>query len=419
MNKSAIVIGKMVRAVSRLRGGGSALPGLVVEKIDPHFMSKTLQKLPLGVAVISGTNGKTTTTKIVTDLLEKQGLKVFTNKTGSNFTRGVVSAMLGDIKKFRFDFDIAVLELDEAHATKFVRQLKPSYTLLLNILRDQLDRFGEIDQTAKLLREVAQNTTKAVVLNREDPLVATIAFSLPRKIKIVSYGFARKLADFFPNDDELYAHKTPKKSTAKADVELHSFTDSQATFEIQNKNYSTKIAIGGAHNLFNAAGALALVQTILGAKVDLRDLVSSLSQVKSAFGRGEKLTVANREVELILVKNPSGFRLSLKSQYRALADTMIAINDHYADGRDVSWLWDVDFRGLNRVSVVSGIRAYDMALRLQYDDVKFTQITPDLKKAVQELLTSKNHHKQIFCTYTAMLQIRKYLSKLSKIERVL
>ena len=172
----SVPLGKFVRRVSRLRGGGSALPGLVVEKIDPGFMRRTLSTLPLGVAVVSGTNGKTTTTKMVVELLESQGLKVFTNRTGSNFTRGVAAALLGEVDwRGRLDADVAVLELDEAHAVHFVNKVPPRYSLLLNVLRDQLDRFGEIDKTAELLQHIASKTTGTVVLNREDPRVARIA----------------------------------------------------------------------------------------------------------------------------------------------------------------------------------------------------------------------------------------------------
>ena len=177
----SVPLGKFVRRVSRLRGGGSALPGLVVEKIDPGFMRRTLSTLPHGVAVVSGTNGKTTTTKMVVELLESQGLKVFTNRTGSNFTRGVAAALLGEVDwRGRLDADVAVLELDEAHAVHFVNQVPPRYCLLLNVLRDQLDRFGEIDKTAQLLQHIASKTTGTVVLNREDPRVARIAETAQR-----------------------------------------------------------------------------------------------------------------------------------------------------------------------------------------------------------------------------------------------
>ena len=139
-------VGKAVRAAARLHGGGTAFPGKVVEKLDPGFMARTLGQLPYGVVLVSGTNGKTTTTRIVASVLESLGLRVFTNPTGSNFTRGVVSALLDRVgMDGRLDADIAVLELDEAYAVHFVRRVKPRYTLLLNVMRDQLDRFGEID----------------------------------------------------------------------------------------------------------------------------------------------------------------------------------------------------------------------------------------------------------------------------------
>ena len=168
------LIGKAVRAASRLaHGGGSAFPGKIVERIDPGFLARTLDRLPLGVVLVSGTNGKTTTTRMVASMLESLGLKVFTNPTGSNFTRGVVSSLLSEVSlSGKLDADIAVLELDEAYAVHFVRQVQPDYCLLLNVMRDQLDRFGEIDNTARLLSKAAEATTGTVVLNREDPRIA-------------------------------------------------------------------------------------------------------------------------------------------------------------------------------------------------------------------------------------------------------
>ncbi|MEP7369904.1 MAG: Mur ligase family protein, partial [Dermatophilaceae bacterium] len=140
--------GKAARAASRLRGGGSALPGLVVETVDPAFLTHAFVGLPRGVVVVTGTNGKTTTTKMLVAILREHGLSVFTNPTGSNFTRGVISAMLAEVPlSGRLKADIAVLELDEAHALKFAAAVRPAYSLLLNVARDQLDRFAEIDHT--------------------------------------------------------------------------------------------------------------------------------------------------------------------------------------------------------------------------------------------------------------------------------
>jgi UDP-N-acetylmuramyl tripeptide synthase len=414
-----VILGKAVRYAARLRGGGSALPGLFVEKIDPDFIKKTLSKLPHGIVVISGTNGKTTTTKMVVALLEGQGLKVFTNRTGSNFTRGVAAALLGSIDlKGNLDADIAVLELDEAHAVHFVKAVPPRYSLILNVMRDQLDRFGEIDATARLLETIASATTEAVVLNREDQRVLDIHSSL--KDQRVSYfGLSPNLLTVFPSDDDLHSEKVTSGKRPDADVLLKKYDDATATFTIGGKDISTPLMLRGVYNVFNSAAAIALTRAILADKTDATKLISSLAQVKPAFGRGEQLEVGGQPLELVLVKNPSGFRLGLRSFSAEGYATMIAINDNYADGRDLSWLWDVDFISLAKegVAQVSGIRAYDMALRLQYDEVPIGHIEPDLPGALRRFVSSNSTKpKRIYCTYTAMLTLRKELSKMTEVE---
>ena len=152
MHSLTIIIGKVVQKIARLKGGsGSALPGLIAEKIDKSFLSSSLAKLPGGVILVSGTNGKTTTTKIISDLLEAQGQKVLSNNSGSNFTRGVVSLVVNKSTiGGKLPYDIAVLEQDEAHAVLFTKQVKPRGVVLLNVMRDQMDRFGEIEKSACL-----------------------------------------------------------------------------------------------------------------------------------------------------------------------------------------------------------------------------------------------------------------------------
>lgn len=412
------ILGKAVRTAARLRGGGSALPGLVVEKIDPAFIKDTLAKLPHGVVVISGTNGKTTTTKMVVELLESQGLKVFTNRTGSNFTRGVAAALLGEIDIHgTLTADIAVLELDEAHAVHFVRTILPRFSLILNVMRDQLDRFGEIDTTTKLLQTIVSATTDTVVLNREDPRISQLTLT-DQSSRF--FGLAPDLLATFPSDDEL--HGTSKKTnTTVADVTLTAFDGDSATFHIGSKDITTRLKLNGIYNVFNAAAALSLVRAVLGESVDDTKLVTALSQVTPAFGRGETIMVHGLPIELVLVKNPSGFRLGLESFSPAGHDTMIAINDNYADGRDMSWLWDVSFDSLREcgVSTISGIRAYDMALRLQYDEIPFSDVTPLLPKALKHFLqTNPELPKRIYCTYTAMLTLRRELGKLTRVEAI-
>lgn len=412
------LIGKTVKQAARLRGGGSALPGLVIEKIDPGFIARTLAQVPRGVVVISGTNGKTTTTKIVVELLEAAGLKVFTNRTGSNFSRGVAAALLGEVDmRGRLDADIAVLELDEAWAVKFVQLVPPRYSLLLNVMRDQLDRFGEINTAAGFLAKIAQATTDTVVLNRDDPRIYRLHQQTAANVAF--FGTTDQLLELMPTDDALKTGHAQANQTAPADVLLTDIDKQTATFQIDDAKHAVRMRLNGVYNLLNAAAALSLVRQIMGEKAELTTLLGALSDVAPAFGRGETIVIDGTPIELILVKNPSGFRLSLLSFADGTADTMIAINDNYADGRDVSWLWDVNVSRLEQVAVVSGVRAHDMALRLEYDDITPEIIEPDLAAALEKLLA---HHprrpKHIYCTYTAMLRLRKLLAIKTDVEAI-
>lgn len=442
-------LGKGVRWASRLtRHGGSAFPGKVIETTDPGFLARTLGRLPLGTVLVSGTNGKTTTTRMVASMLESLGLRVFTNPTGSNFTRGVVSALLDQVDLAgRLDADIAVLELDEAYAVHFVEQVRPRYALLLNVMRDQLDRFGEIDNTARLLGKVAAHTDGTVVLNREDPRIAALAKDAPAAVSW--FGLSAPLRRFFPTDDEMTAAVLdPAAGTGAvavpdgpdADVLLTEVGDHHARLLVDGEEHATDVKLEGVYNLYNAAAALAVVRAVqqdvratlavrrprggfaervtrfAGAGTD--ELIGALAQVTPAFGRGEVIDLDGTPVELLLVKNPMGFRLSLGSFPPAGCDTMICINDEYADGRDMSWLWDVDFTSLREdgVQAVSGVRAWDMALRLAYDDVPVGAVSDDLETAVRDFVTANpGRTKHIYCTYTAMLAVRAQLATMTDV----
>lgn len=420
--RHATLIGKAVKSIMKLRGGGSALPGLIVERINPNFIKDSLAGLSEGVVIISGTNGKTTTTKMVVELLESQGLKVFTNRTGSNFTRGVAAALLSEVdSRGRLDADIAVLELDEAHAVHFVRAIQPRYSLLLNVMRDQLDRFGEIDKTAELLRVIAEATSQKIVVNREDPRLLKLGASLPPE-KVAYFGLDPGLRATFPTDDDMRSPAATKSVilAPRAISTLDSFDGTRANFTLSDRSLSANLKLEGIYNVYNAAAALGLVLTVVES-VDFDRLQQALAGITPAFGRGESIMVDGQPVELVLVKNPAGFRLGLKSFPPEDYATMIAVNDNYADGRDMSWLWDVDFDSLRKtgVSAVTGVRAYDMALRLQYEEVEVSAVDTDLKKSLKNFLKlGKNKPKRIYCTYTAMLALRRELGKIAHVEVV-
>ena len=435
-------VGKLVRMISRATNhGGSALPGKVVETLDPGFLARTLGKLPYGVVLISGTNGKTTTTRMVASMLRDAGLRVFTNPTGSNFTRGVVASLVQEMPVFgtKLNADIAVLELDEAYAVHFVNQIKPRYSLLLNVMRDQLDRFGEIDTTAKLLSNVAHATKRVVVLNREDPRIFALSKDVLPSCKVKYFGLDESLRSMFPTDDDLHSDlgcdfNGDSRNLPHADVVLAKVADNKADFLIDGHRKTTSVKLRGVYNVFNAAAASTIVRAILAdaakkdatlAKFDDDALMESISRVTPAFGRGEVIEVNGAPVELVLVKNPIGFRLALASDKPANHDTMIAICDEYADGRDMSWLWDVDFTCFSGTGVtcVSGTRAWDMALRLQYDKVASRNVNTDLEEDVKTFVngdfsSDAKNAKRIYCTYTAMLRVRSTLGQIASVKDV-
>ncbi len=416
-----MVAGKAARAASRLRGGGSALPGLVAERVDPGFLAHSLADVRGGIVVVSGTNGKTTTTKMLVAVLRAHGRRVFTNPTGSNFTRGVISSMLGELPmRGRLDADMAVLELDEAHALKFAAAVQPTHALLLNVARDQLDRFAEIDHTAQLLASLAERTTTGVVLNLDDSFVSRIRDRVGEGVQVRYFGVDASIADRLPElqeqdvrfDDDF----TPP--VAGPDDGLLKPAD-ERSFEVLFGTDGAR-AVGplelqqrGLAAMINATAATTAARTLLGEAFDGAKAAQALREVTPPFGRGEVVMVDGQPLELVLVKNPAGFTVALGTYGSTPVSTMIAINDNYADGRDVSWLYDVSFESLRArgVAVTSGVRGYDMALRLQYDDVPVGAVETDLDDALDAFLGGHpDEPKRIFCTYTAMMALRRTLA---------
>lgn len=439
----ASVLGKGVRWGTRLLGGsGSTLPGLVVERLVPRAVPGLLAQLPRGVVLVTGTNGKTTTTMLLTALLRDQGLRVATNPTGSNFVRGVASALVDQADLTgRLRADVAVLELDEAHAARFVALVRPRCVVLLNVVRDQLDRFAETDGVADLLAGVARRATEAVVLNVDDPHLRPLAGSLPEQ-RVTTFGAAPSWRSSLPVDPTcatatgpslpslpaLPALPTPAAPsvlparpapTSRPTVAVERCApDGRVTFAVPGGLVEARWRLAGAHNALNAAAALAATHAVLGSAPDPRTLAATLAAARPAFGRGERFVVDGEPVEIVLVKNPCGFQAALGAHGGPGGATLVAVNDAYADSKDTSWLWDVDFSGLRDQAVhVSGSRADDVALRLAYDDVPVSCAVNDVPDAVRAFVDRNRHvPKRVFCTYTAMLEVRSALGATRRVE---
>jgi UDP-N-acetylmuramyl tripeptide synthase len=416
MTLLAVWLGKLTLLVLRLAGRrGNALPGLVVEKAFPRYLARAMGGLAEGVVLVTGTNGKTTTTKMVAALVGER-YRVLTNDTGSNFVRGAITATIEHASwSGKLPYDVAVFELDEAWAVRFVGLVAPRHCLLLNVMRDQLDRFGEIDTTAGLLGTVAAATTGNVVLNRDDQRVAALASRT--SATVTYYGVSAELRELFPNDEELYGGPVHVSDTP-AQVELRALPSPghpAVVMRIGTVERSVVLRAEGPHNAQNACGAAALG---LAMGLDPDTVITGLAKVSPAFGRGQSFTVDGRQVVLQLVKNPAGFRQTLRTLDAGAPDAVvIAINDDYAVGRDVSWLWDVDFTALAPLAVrrsTSGTRAADMAVRLRYDDVAVAEIETDLEKSVRSAVTAVpgDGSVVVFSTYTAMWALHAILQRI-------
>jgi len=415
----AVAAGKAARVASRLRGGGSALPGLVVERVDPRFLAHALSGLPRGIVVVTGTNGKTTTTKMLVAILREHGLRVFTNPTGSNFTRGVISSMLGQIPlSGRLRADMAVLELDEAHALRFAAQVRPTHSLLLNVARDQLDRFAEIDATAQLLARLSEQTTRGVVLNIDDSFISRGRVRIAEGVDVRYFGVDPSIADRLPELQEADVRfeddfATPEPGAGDGLLKPRDERSFEVLFGEGDSVGPLELKQRGLAAMINATAATTTARLLLDGEFSEADTVRALRQVQPPFGRGEVIDAGGQPLELVLVKNPAGFTVALGTYGSTPVTSMVAINDNYADGRDVSWLYDVSFESLRDrgVAMTSGVRAYDMALRLRYDDVEVEAIEPDLGRALDRFISEHpDEPKRIFCTYTAMMTLRRDLA---------
>jgi UDP-N-acetylmuramyl tripeptide synthase len=313
---------------------------------------------------------------------------------------------------------MAVLELDEAHALKFAAEVKPTHALLLNVARDQLDRFAEIDHTAKLLAELAEQTTVAVVLNLNDSFVSRIAGRVREGVAVTYFGVDPSIADRLPELQEADVRfeddfTPPSPSAEDGLLKPHDERSFEVRFGPADRVGPMVLRQRGLAAMINATAATSTARVLLGEEFRVEAAVAALERVEPPFGRGEVIDADGQPLELVLVKNPAGFTVALGTYGTTPVTTMVAINDNYADGRDVSWLYDVSFESLRGrgVGVTSGVRAYDMALRLKYDDVSVARVEPDLDVALELFLAEyKDEPKRIFCTYTAMMALRRNLA---------
>ena len=435
-----IAAARGVAALSRRvgAGGGTTIPGRLIAELDRGAIDRLAARLATGTAVVSATNGKTTTTAMAAEILRPRH-RLAHNAAGANLVSGVASALLT-----AGDADFGLFEVDEAALPELLQRLQPRAVCLGNLFRDQLDRYGELELVAERWRDaVAELPAEArLVYNADDPQLAAVgearrggvAFGLddPRIARpslqhaadskhcvrcgtpyVYAAAYVGHLGDYScPRGD----HARPPLEVAARDVHLHGLE--RASFQLDTPEGSRRIALGlpGLYNVYNAAAAAALTRA-LGAELD--EIAAGLERFSAAFGRFERIAVGDKQLLLLLIKNPAGANEAVRTLVDGGAPRVLvlALNDEIADGRDVSWIWDVDFEplaaGLDRL-VATGSRAAELALRFRYGglDENAIEVKPELGTALDRglELTPDGGELVVLPTYTAMLGLQRILT---------
>lgn len=403
-------------------------------KTNPDFLNFCSKYILHEKISVTGTNGKTTTAGLIAQILEANNKEVIHNAQGANMLTGIANVFATNIVPSK-RYDNCVLESDEAYLSKLYDYMKLDYLVVTNLFRDQLDRYGELDTTAKKIQSaIDKNKDLVLLLNADDPLVA----NLGHDNKKLYYGFENiEFAEthtishapaemfncicgkpleyskrFYAQQGHYYCSCGYKRPKCNYQGNAKIFNDYIEISVLHNgeETHYTFDSIG----LYNAYNALAAISMALEIGYKQEEIQNALNTYKAMFGRAEKTEFNGHKTIIQLIKNPAGASEVLKTVDLS-SKILIAINDNFADGRDVSWLWDAEFELLKdteKTIVTSGIRANDMALRLKYAGVPSEKIkvVPDLFEAVEEVSSSEDKTEKvtIMPSYTALLQIKNY-----------
>jgi UDP-N-acetylmuramyl tripeptide synthase len=417
-----IAVARAAGALSRRSGrGATSLPGKLLMRMEPGAIERLARRLPQGSAVISATNGKTTTAAMVAAILEPTGMRLVHNRAGANMAGGVASVLLGAARGDGIDGDAGLFEVDEFWLDRVVAQLHPRALLLANLFRDQLDRYGELESIAdRWAATVAAAPATKLVLNADDPLVADLGRdSAPGRVTyfgvqddaVALHGMAH--ASDSKHCRRCGAPRRPQPDVWAGEVTLDGTRGARFVLHVGDEQSAVALPLPGLYNVYNALGAAALARA-LGAS--LRQIADGLEATQAAFGRAETVRVGGRELAILLVKNPAGANEVLRTLALDTGehDVLAVLNDNIADGRDVSWVWDADFEVIaSRVRRVtcSGTRAAELALRLKYAGVapERLHVIPALERGLDAALGDGDGRLVAIPTYTAMLALRELL----------
>lgn len=440
----AIITSKLTHFVAKnFFKGGSNFPGKIALKFDRSILNTVCKNYH--VILITGTNGKTTTTSMIYNILKEKGYNVITNSTGANMFPGITNCFVSNYKFFNKEKKYAVIEVDEANVKFITEYISPELLTITNLFRDQLDRYGEVYTTLeKILEGVNKSPSTKLILNGDESLLGKLNLKNPT----VYFGFDTKINDNTEielNADAKFCKfcKSPysynyitynhlgdfycpscgyKREDLKYKVtKIIESTPDGSLVEFNNKPFT--ITQSGTYNIYNGLCAYSICKEL---NIDDETIEKSFKKQESSFGRQENINLNEKEIKIILVKNPAGYNQALdtlclnKDKFSAA----FLLNDNYADGRDVSWLWDVNFEKLYSMDIaeifISGTRRYDMAVRLKIASLSPSKfiIEENYENLTNKIIEGKENRVYILATYTAMINYRKFLHSKGYIEKL-
>lgn len=442
MNKLRLIIaiaaGKLVIILSRLLGNqGSAYPGYLARRIYPDILRVLSKRIERGTVLITGTNGKTTTSNLLAGAIREAGFRLVHNQAGANMLAGITTAFVNAAALFRQNsFDYALLETDEANVPLLLNEIKADYLLVTNFFRDQLDRYGELDTMIGFIREAALKHHLELVLNADDPL--SRAFQ-DKGLTIHFFSFAPTIYDRLRSQEsregryclvcgqelvyqrfhyaQLGKYTCPGCGQANPPAEyIGERLRMEPLVEFEVGPAIIRSQYQGFFNAYNLLAAFAMSKTL---GIENTAIEAAFSAFRPQAGRMEYFEIQGKPCWLVLVKNPTGVNQSLSTVLngRGKKNLFFALNDNAQDGRDVSWIWDADFEILESSNndivcmVCSGQRSGDIAVRVKYAGLKVEKIKiiPDLAKGIKCTLEEEGQLNYILCTYTALFAARKVM----------
>lgn len=383
-----VALGKLVRGLARLRGGGSAFPGYVTTRLAPRFLEDVTAQFRHGIVYVLGSNGKSTTTHMLTGVLRAHGLTVFTNPSGANLPQGIASSILAESSLLgKLDADIGVLEVDEAFALEFADTVPPSTVLVLNTQVDQLYRFYETERVADMMLDTAQRAKLHIVTNREDPYLSKVAGryaegDAAQNPDITYFGATDELIAKSPHglfNAADYRDKNAAEVHHEALAELIDTDRTGAKVVVAGEVIDVVLPAKGLHYGIDAAAAMATAAIILGDQFSPSAAVDAFAAMKPAYGRGELLDFGNEKVEFVMFKNAASLQLNLDAIPEPPEQVLLAIDEGTPD---ISWIYDIDFSAIDHVDVITGAKAWQLATRLEHEGMRVGAVEPDLRKAI-------------------------------------